>query len=182
MATTLDTPPDLHPEPDTDGPRDYATMVRCAASAALTLLLVKLGALLVTANLVGARLELDFFAVVFPYFNVIAPIDDFIRVVTFSTMAMVMAAVVLVFRHAWALCPEVQRVWGCAVGLAIAGETLAFEAVRHVVAGRVIEVRWAWISFFELAAGGLLLILALHRARAGDDSSLKAVSRTAEAQ
>lgn len=151
--------------------RTYERLVLVAFSSALTVLLVKIAAVLLIGNLVGATITIQFFLGFLPYFGIIADPNTFTSIVTFSTIAMITAGLVLlmtpVLQAGWGS----QSIWGRGVGLAIAAETFFLEALRHWVWPEVLRWDWAWLAGFELILGLVLLITALKQSKAGTDNA-----------
>ena len=147
-----------------------------AFSSALTVLLVKIAAVLLIGNLVGATITIQFFLGFLPYFGIIADPNTFTTIVTFSTIAMITAGLVLlmppVLQAGW----DRQSIWGRGVGLAIAAETFFLEALRHWVWPDVLRWDWAWLAGFELILGLVLLITALKQSKAGTDNAHDALN------
>ncbi len=150
--------------------RTYETLVFTAFSAALTVLLAKIAGVLLIGNFLGATITIQFFLGFLPYFGVIADPSTFTTIVTFSTIAMITAALVLlvgpVLQTKW----DRQAIWGRGVGLAIAAETFLLEALRHWVWPDVLRWDWAWLAGFELVLGLVLLVTALKQSDSGTDN------------
>jgi len=162
---------DLAPTIGTGGDeRGYRRLVLAAFSAALTVLLSKIAAVLLIANFVGATITIQFFLGFLPYFGIIADPNTFTTIVTFSTIAMISAALVLLIRPVLQSGWDRQSIWGRGVGLAITAETFALEAFRHWVWPQVLRWDWAWLAGFELILGLVLLITALKQAKTGTDT------------
>jgi len=151
--------------------RTYETLVIAAFSSALTVLLAKIAAVLLIGNFSGATITVQFFLGFLPYFGIIADPNTFTTIVTFSTIAMISAGLVLLIRPVLTTGWERQEIWGRGVGLAIAAETLFLEALRHWVWPDVLRWDWAWLAGFELVLGLVLLITALKQASARTDNA-----------
>ena len=151
--------------------RTYETLVMAAFSSALTVLLAKIAAVLLIGNFSGATITVQFFLGFLPYFGIIADPNTFTTIVTFSTIAMISAGLVLLIRPVLTTGWERQEIWGRGVGLAIAAETLFLEALRHWVWPDVLRWDWAWLAGFELVLGLVLLITALKQASARTDNA-----------
>jgi len=151
--------------------RTYETLVKAAFSAALTVLLAKIAAVLLIGNFTGATITVQFFLGFLPYFGIIADPNTFTTIVTFSTIAMISAGLVLLIRPVLTSGWERQEIWGRGVGLAIAAETFFLEALRHWVWPDVLRWDWAWLAGFELVLGLVLLITALKQSSAHTDNA-----------
>ena len=156
----------------TGGKREttYERLVLSAFSAALTVLLVKIATVLLVANVVGATITIQFFLGFLPYFGVISDQQTFTSIVTFSTIAMVTASLILLIKPVLQAGWDRQSIWGRGVGLAIAAETLFLETLRHWVWPEVLRWDWAWLAGFELILGLVLLITALKQSNTGTDN------------
>lgn len=162
---------DLAPQLGADSEeRSYETLVLTAFSAAVTVLLAKIAAILLIGNFTGATITIQFFLGFLPYFGIIADPGTFTTLVTFSTIAMITAGLVLLVRPVLQTGWNRQAIWGRAVGLAIGAETFALEALRHWVWPAVLRWDWAWLAGFELILGLVLLITALKQSNAGTDN------------
>ncbi len=147
----------------------YETLVISAFSAALTVLLAKIAAVLLIGNFGGATITIQFFLGFLPYFGIIADPNTFTTIVTFSTIAMITAGLVLLIRPVLEAGWDHQAIWGRGVGLAIGAETLFLEALRHWVWPDVLRWDWAWLAGFELVLGLVLLITALKQSNTSTD-------------
>lgn len=156
--------------------RTYETLVLTAFSAALTVLLAKIAAVLLIANFLGATITIQFFLGFLPYFGIIADPSTFTTIVTFSTVAMITASLVLLVRPVLQVGWDRQAIWGRGVGLAIAAETFFLEALRHWIWPEVLRWDWAWLAGFELVLGLVLLVTALKQSDTGTDNVLSARS------
>lgn len=150
--------------------RTYERLVLAAFSAALTVLLTKIAAVLLIGNLLGATITIQFFLGFLPYFGVIADPSTFTSIVTFSTIAMITAGLVLLVKPVLQAGWNRQTIWGRGVGLAIAAETFFLEALRHWIWPSVLRWDWAWLAGFELILGLVLLITALKQSQTGTDN------------
>ncbi len=150
--------------------RTYERLVFTAFSAALTVLLAKIAAVLLIGNFTGATMTIQFFLGFIPYFGIIADPSTFTTIVTFSTIAMITAGLVLLIRPVLQSGWDRQSIWGRGVGLAIATETFFLEAFRHWVWPDVLRWDWAWLAGFELVLGLVLLITALKQSKDGTDN------------
>lgn len=168
---------DLTPTiPGEGGPPTYERLVLAAFSAALTVLLTKIAAILLITNFVGATITIQFFLGFLPYFGIIAEPDVFTSIVTFSTIAMITGGLILLIRPVLQVGWDRQTIWGRGVGLAIAAETFFLEAIRHILWPVVVRWDWAWLGGFELLLGAILLITALKQARSGTDNVRSAIA------
>lgn len=147
----------------------YEKLVVAAFAAALTVLLTKIAATLLIANLVGATTTIQFFLGFLPYFGIIADPRTFTTIVTFSTIAMISGALVLLIKPVLQAGWDRQTTWGRGVGLGIAAETFFLEAVRHFIWPDVVRWDWAWLGGFELILGLVLLVTALKQAETSTD-------------
>lgn len=152
------------------GGRSYQRLVLTAFSASLTVLLSKIAAVLLIGNFVGSTITIQFFLGFLPYFGIIADPSTFTTIVTFSTIAMISSALVLLIRPVLQPGWDRQSIWGRGVGLAITAETFLLEALRHWVWPQVLRWDWAWLAGFELILGLVLLITALKQAKTGTDT------------
>ena len=143
------------------GEPTYERLVLAAFSAALSVLLTKIAAVLLIANLVGATITVQLFLGFLPYFGIISDPETFTSIVTFSTIAMISAGLILLIRPVLQTGWDRQNIWGRGVGLAIAAETFLLEAVRHFIWPDVVRWDWAWLGGFELLLGLVLLVTAL---------------------
>lgn len=150
----------------------YERLVFTAFSSALTVLLTKIAAVLLIGNLTGATITIQFFLGFLPYFGIIADPETFTTIVTFSTIAMITAGLVLLIRPVLQTGWDRQSIWGRGVGLAIAAETFLLEALRHWVWPEVLRWDWAWLAGFELVLGLVLLVTALKQSKSGTDNAL----------
>lgn len=150
--------------------RGYQRLVLTAFSASLTVLLSKIASVLLIGNFVGSTITIQFFLGFLPYFGIIADPKTFTTIVTFSTIAMVSSALVLLIRPVLQSGWDRQSIWGRGVGLAITAETFLLEALRHWVWPQVLRWDWAWLAGFELILGLVLLITALKQAKTGTDT------------
>lgn len=150
--------------------RTYERLVLAAFSAALTVLLTKIAATLLISNMLGATITVQFFLGFLPYFGVIAEPSTFTSIVTFSTIAMITAALILLIKPVLQVGWNRQTIWGRGVGLAIAAETFFLEALRHWIWPDVLRWDWAWLGGFELILGLVLLITALKQANSRTDN------------
>ncbi len=148
----------------------YERLVLAAFSAALTVLLVKIAAVLVVANVVGATITIQFFLGFLPYFGVISDQQTFTSIVTFSAIAMVTASLILLIKPVLQSGWDRQSIWGRGIGLAIAAETFILETVRHLLWGNVLRWDWAWLAGFELLLGLVLLLTALKQSETATDT------------
>lgn len=139
----------------------YERLVLAAFSAALVVLLTKIAAVLLIGNLLGATITVQFFLGFLPYFGVIAEPTTFTSIVTFSTIAMITAGLIILVKPVLQVGWHRQTIWGRGVGLAIAAETFFLEALRHWIWPAVLRWDWAWLGGFELILGLVLLITAL---------------------
>jgi len=151
--------------------RTYERLVLVAFSAALTVLLVKIAAVLLIGNFVGATITIQFFLGFLPYFGIIADPNTFTTIVTFSTIAMITAGLVLLMTPVLQAGWDRLSIWGRGVGLAIAAETFFLEALRHWVWPEVLRWDWAWLAGFELILGLVLFITALKQTKIGTDNA-----------
>ncbi|MDJ0952263.1 MAG: hypothetical protein QNJ81_01165 [Acidimicrobiia bacterium] len=156
--------------------RTYETLVLTAFSAALTVLIAKIAAVLLIGNFLGATITIQFFLGFLPYFGIIADPSTFTTIVTFSTIAMITASLVLLVRPVLQAGWDRQAIWGRGVGLAIAAETFFLEALRHWIWPEVLRWDWAWLAGFELVLGLVLLVTALKQSETGTDNVLSARS------
>jgi hypothetical protein len=147
----------------------YEKLVLSAFSASLTVLITKIAAVLLIANLTGATTTIQFFLGFLPYFGIIADTGTFTSIVTFSTIAMITGSLVLLIRPVLQTGWDRQTTWGRGVGLAIAAETFVLETVRHVVWPPVLRWDWAWLAGFELLLGLILLVTALKQSEPPTD-------------
>ena len=154
--------------------RTYETLVLTAFSAALTVLLAKIAAVLLIGNFSGATITIQFFLGFLPYFGIIADPTTFTTIVTFSTIAMITAGLVLLIRPVLQAGWDRQAIWGRGVGLAISAETFFLEALRHWVWPDVLRWDWAWLAGFELVLGAVLLITALKQSETDTDNARSA--------
>jgi hypothetical protein len=143
------------------GEPTYERLVLAAFSAALSVLLTKIAAILLIANLVGATITVQLFLGFLPYFGIISDTETFTSIVTFSTIAMISAGLILLIRPVLQTGWDRQDIWGRGVGLAIAAETFLLEAVRHWIWPEVVRWDWAWLGGFELLLGLVLFVTAL---------------------
>ncbi|MDX2343129.1 MAG: hypothetical protein QNL12_05035 [Acidimicrobiia bacterium] len=150
--------------------RTYEHLVLAAFSAALTVLLTKIAATLLIANMLDATVTIQFFLGFLPYFGVIAEPATFASIVTFSTIAMITASLLLLVRPVLQVGWSRQRIWGRGVGLAIGAETFFLEALRHWIWPSVLRWDWAWLAGFELILGLVLLATALKQSQIGTDN------------
>jgi hypothetical protein len=149
--------------------RNYQQLVLTAFSASLTVLLAKIASVLLIANFSGATITIQFFLGFLPYFGIIADPSTFTTIVTFSTITMISAALVLLIRPVLQPGWDRQAIWGRGVGLAVAAETFLLEAFRHWVWPKVLRWDWAWLAGFEMILGLVLLTTALKQSLAGTD-------------
>ncbi|MGA9595865.1 MAG: hypothetical protein WBV06_06895 [Acidimicrobiia bacterium] len=149
--------------------RNYQQLVLAAFSASLTVLLAKIAAVLLIGNFSGATITIQFFIGFLPYFGIIADSGTFTTIVTFSTIAMISAALTLLIRPVLQSGWDRQSIWGRGVGLAVAAETFLLDALRHLVGPAVLRWDWAWLAGFELILGLVLLVTALKQSRTGTD-------------
>ena len=149
--------------------RNYQQLVLAAFSASLTVLLAKIAAVLLIGNFSGATITIQFFLGFLPYFGIIADPETFTTIVTFSTIAMISAALILLIRPVLQSGWDRQSIWGRGVGLAVAAETFLLEALRHLVWPEVLRWDWAWLAGFELILGLVLLVTALKQSSTGTD-------------
>jgi hypothetical protein len=156
--------------PGEGSPPTYERLVMAAFTAALTVLLTKIAAILLITNFVGATVTIQFFLGFLPYFGIIAEPNVFTSIVTFSTIAMITGGLTLLIRPVLQVGWDRQTIWGRGVGLAIAAETFLLEAMRHILWPVVVRWDWAWLSGFELLLGAILLTTALKQSRSGTDS------------
>lgn len=160
---------DLAPTLGGQSQKTYERLVLTAFSASVTVLLAKIAAVLLIANFSGATITIQFFLGFLPYFGIIADPNTFTTIVTFSTIVMITAGLVLlippVLQSGW----DSQSIWGRGVGLAIAAETFLLDALRHWLWPDVLRWDWAWLAGFELVLGGVLLITALKQTKASTD-------------
>lgn len=150
--------------------RTYEKLVLAAFSAALTVLLTKIAAVLLIGNLLGATITIQFFLGFLPYFGVIAEPSTFTSIVTFSTIAMITAGLILLIKPVLQVGWNRQTIWGRGVGLGIAAETFFLEALRHWVWPSVLRWDWAWLGGFELILGLVLLVTALKQSQSQTDN------------
>lgn len=150
--------------------KTYERLVLTAFSASLTVLLSKIAAVLLIGNFSGATITIQFFLGFLPYFGIIADPTTFTTIVTFSTIAMITAGLVLLIRPVLQSGWDSQSIWGRAVGLAIGAETFLLEALRHWVWPQVLRWDWAWLAGFELVLGVVLLITALKQSKTRSDT------------
>lgn len=148
----------------------YERLVIGAFSAAVTVLLTKIAAVLLIGNLVDATITVQFFLGVLPYFGIIADPSTFTTIVTFSTIAMITSGLVLLTRPVLQMGWHRQSIWGRGVGLAIAAETFFLEALRHWAWPAVLRWDWAWLAGFELILGLVLLVTALKQSKTSTDN------------
>jgi hypothetical protein len=148
----------------------YERLVIVAFSSAVTVLVIKIAAVLLIGNLVGATITIQFFLGFLPYFGIIADPSTFTTIVTFSTIAMITAGLVLLMTPVLQAGWDRQSIWGRGVGLAIAAETFFLEALRHWVWPEVLRWDWAWLAGFELILGLVLLITALKQSQVDTDN------------
>ena len=153
------------------GEETYERLVITAFSSALTVLLTKIAAVLLIGNLTGATITIQFFLGFLPYFGIIADPETFTTIVTFSTIAMITAGLVLLVRPVLQAGWDRQSIWGRGVGLAIAAETFLLEALRHWVWPEVLRWDWAWLAGFELVLGVVLLTTALKQSKSTTDNT-----------
>ncbi len=168
----IDLAPTLSPTQE----RTYETLVLTAFSSAVTVLLAKIAAVLLIGNFSGATITVQFFLGFLPYFGIIADPGTFTTIVTFSTIAMITAGLVLLIRPVLQTGWDKQAIWGRGVGLAIAAETFFLEALRHWVWPEVVRWDWGWLAGFELVLGVVLFITALKQANTGTDNARSARS------
>lgn len=173
LAPTLGTPSEV---------QTYERLVLSAFSAALTVLLVKIVAVLLIGNLTGATITIQFFLGFLPYFGIIADPGTFTDIVTFSTIAMITASLLLLLRPVLQTGWDRQWIWGRGVGLAISAETFLLEALRHWVWPEVLRWDWAWLAGFELVLGLVLLITALKQSTTKTDNVLSGQRRRVDAE
>lgn len=167
---------------DTRREETYERLVLTAFSSALTVLLTKIAAVLLIGNLTGATITIQFFLGFLPYFGIIADPETFTTIVTFSTIAMITAGLVLLVRPVLQAGWDRQSIWGRGVGLAIAAETFLLEALRHWVWPEVLRWDWAWLAGFELVLGVVLLVTALKQSRSDTDNARSGQRMRVEAE
>lgn len=147
----------------------YEKLVAAAFGAALAVLITKIASVLLIANIVGATITIQFFLGFLPYFGIIADPPTFTSIVTFSTIAMVTGALILLIRPVLQTGWERQTIWGRGVGLAIAAETFLLEIIRHLFWPAVLRWDWAWLAGFQLLLGLVLLTTALKQSETSSD-------------
>jgi hypothetical protein len=152
----------------------YERLVLAAFSSALTVLVVKIAAVLLIGNFLGATITVQFFLGFLPYFGIIADPNTFTTIVTFSTIAMVSSTLVLLGRPVLEEGWDRQSIWGRGVGLAITAETFILETIRHWIWPAVLRWDWAWLAGFLILLGLVLLITALKQSNTGTDNMLSA--------
>jgi hypothetical protein len=161
---------ELAPSLPGGGEPTYERLVFAAFSAALTVLLTKIAAVLLIANIVGATITIQFFLGFLPYFGIIAEPHTFATIVTFSSIAMITAALIILIRPVLQVGWDRQTIWGRGVGLAIAAETFILESIRHLLWPDVLRWDWAWLGGFELILGAILLFTALKQSKSPTDT------------
>jgi len=147
----------------------YERLVLTAFSASVTVLLAKVAAVLLIGNFSGATITIQFFLGFLPYFGIIADPNTFATIVTFSTIAMITAGLILLIRPVLQSGWDSQSIWGRGIGLGIAAETFLLDALRHWVWPEVLRWDWAWLAGFELILGAVLLTTALKQSKASTD-------------
>ena len=155
--------------PTRTGEPTYEELVITAFSAALTVLLAKIAAVLLISNFTGATITIQFFLGFLPYFGIIADSRTFTSIVTFSTIVMITAGLVLMVRPVLQSGWDRQAIWGRGVGLAITAETFLLEALRHWASPAVLRWDWAWLAGFELILGLVLFVTALKQTKTDTD-------------
>ena len=145
--------------------RDYAPLVRGAATAAALVVAAKLSAVVTVANLGQVPLEVRFAFGFLPHIQVLADRPEFVEIVTRSTMAMAAVAALNLARPAIRGGADPDLVAGRMIGLIVAAETFALEVVRHALHGPVVAWPAAALTLAALALGAAAAAAAALRAR-----------------
>ncbi len=167
------------PRPVSDRPDEvnYDELVISAAKAALLVLGVKVISVLVLAQYFGAPIRFQLWRGVLPHFAFSTSPETFASIVTWSTIAMASAALVLAAATvARTTDRDRQRLWGRLIAGVVVLETLALQIFRQPQGGPSVQWQWSWLVIVTGVAGIILLAVPLWTERRTERSE---ASRTA---
>ena len=137
-------------------PATYSLLLQSAIRASLIVLATKLLSVVVIANMEGAVVELRTFGAVIPYLSVSSSPQSFLDISTYSTLAMALAATLLLVPTVVVAAAPSQVVWGHLLGLIITAETAVLQVAVHYLGMPNIRVERVWWIVTVLLAGLLL--------------------------
>lgn len=146
---------------------DYSDLVLSALRAAAFVLAIKVVAVVALAKAVGATSNVGWWAGVVPHFAFSTTPDKFSTIVTWSTIAMASAALLLAsITVAKTATTQRQLMWGRLVAGVVALETLALQIFRQRDGGPDVQWQWSWIVIVTACAGIALIAIPLWTERA----------------
>ena len=146
----------------TDASTNYDQLVLSAAKAALLVLGVKVFAVLVLAQYFGAPIRFQLWRGILPHFAFSTSPETFASIVTWSTIAMATAALMLAaITVARTTDRDRQRLWGRLVAGVVVLETLALQVFRQPQGGPSVQWQWSWLVIVTGLAGIILLAIPL---------------------
>ncbi len=159
------------PQPDTTAPShqgvNYDELVISAAKAAFLVFAVKIVSVYGLAKIYGATLSLNLWRGFLPHLAFSTSEETFSSIVTWSTLAMATAALLLAaFTVARSANRERQRLWGRLVAGVVVLETLALQVFRQSSGGPAVQWQWSWLVVVTGVAGIILLAVPLWNDRA----------------
>ncbi len=156
---------DRHLSKNTDSV-NYEELVFSAAKAALLVLTVKILSVLVLAQIYSAPTRVNFWLGFVPHFAFSTNEATFASIVTWSTIAMASAALILAaITVARTTNRDRQRLWGRLIAGVVVLETLALQLFRQRSGGPNVQWQWSWLVVVTGCAGIILLAIPLWNER-----------------
>ena len=150
---------------------NYDELVLSAAKAALLVFAVKIVSVFVLAKVYGASISLNLWLGFVPHLAFSTTQDTFASIVTWSTMAMATAALLLAaITVARTTDRERQRLWGRLVAGVVVLETLALQVLRQSSGGPTVDWQWSWLVIVTGGAGIILLAIPLWNDRMAESA------------
>ncbi len=141
---------------------NYDELVISAAKAALLVLGVKVLSVLVLAQFFEAPIRFELWRGILPHFAFSTTPETFASIVTWSTIAMASAALVLAAATvARTTDRDRQRLWGRLIAGVVVLETLALQVFRQPQGGPSVQWQWSWLVVVTGVAGIILLAVPL---------------------
>lgn len=148
---------------------DYGDLVLSAIRAALIVLSVKVIAVVVLAQSLSASMSVGWWSGLVPHLLFSTTPETFSIIVTWSTIAMASAALLLAsWTVARTTSRDRQRMWGRLVAGVVALETLALQLWRQRDGGPSVQWQWSWLVVVTACAGIILIAIPLWTERFRD--------------
>lgn len=145
---------------------NYDELVLSAAKAALLVFMVKIGSVFALAQVFGASTRISFWLGFIPQIGFSTTEATFASIVTWSTIAMASAALILAaVTVARTTDRDRQRLWGRLIAGVVVLETLALQIFRQRSGGPSVQWQWSWLVVVTGCAGIIMLAVPLWNER-----------------